>query len=399
MLIADPIDGRSSPAVPPCPKTKRDTMLKSIDMLIGLSVVMLMVSLAVTVMTQAIVTAINTRGVHLKQGLVELLTQIDPGLEKTAAKIARQVLRHPLTREMSLFGLPRTGTVIQREEFTKLLLELASGNTNDKDTQQTLKEALAANGVPEPGKTLENIRLLALNLEASTPGLANNVRQSVAILHEAAGPLVAKINAWFDQTMDRTSERFTFSTRLITFASALLVAFAIQLDSLALLNRLSSDDAFRATMLEQATPLLKQEVDAVTSDKPATSGTPVLTQEQRQQVLFLAGQGVITIPVNTKNCGGVLSCVDDWAKQWTAAWPQKSLFGVLLSTLLLSMGAPFWFRVLRELINLRSVLAGKEDVQRGERQSTQGSVDTPGGPAPASSAAVGGERGDLTAVG
>jgi hypothetical protein len=72
---------------------------------------------------------------------------------------------------------------------------------------------------------------------------------------------------------------------------------------------------------------------------------------------------------------------------------------MLLTTLLLSMGAPFWYSTLGRLLQLRSVLASKDDAQRRERQSSE---MAPAGQAaavrpPASAAA--GERGDLTAIG
>jgi hypothetical protein len=47
--------------------------------------------------------------------------------------------------------------------------------------------------------------------------------------------------------------------------------------------------------------------------------------------------------------------------------------GIALSTLLLSLGAPFWFEALKNLLRLRSVLAEKDDVQRAQRST----ADTP----------------------
>ena len=42
-------------------------MLKSLDVLIGMTVVLLALSMAVTVITQSITTVINSRGKHLKR--------------------------------------------------------------------------------------------------------------------------------------------------------------------------------------------------------------------------------------------------------------------------------------------------------------------------------------------
>src|SRR6185503_12072231 len=109
-----------------------------------------------------------------------------------------------------------------------------------------------ANGVAEPELTLKNIRQYALRLEKSSPELSHMARQNLAILHAAQSDLVGKINNWFDQSMDRTSQRFTASTRAITFAGAFIVAFVLQVDTPAVVNRLAGDDLLRAAFVSQA---------------------------------------------------------------------------------------------------------------------------------------------------
>jgi hypothetical protein len=51
---------------------------------------------------------------------------------------------------------------------------------------------------------------------------------------------------------------------------------------------------------------------------------------------------------------------------------------VLLSAVLLSFGAPFWYNALKNLLQLRSILAQKDDQQRSQRQNP----DSMGGSTP-----------------
>jgi hypothetical protein len=77
------------------------------------------------------------------------------------------------------------------------------------------------------------------------------------------------------------------------------------------------------------------------------------------------------------------------------AW---KLPGILLSALLLSLGAPFWYGRLQDLLKLRSSAAQNDAVQRCIRQTNQ----TPavvGPPAAVVSVAMAGEQGDPNAVG
>jgi hypothetical protein len=111
---------------------------------------------------------------------------------------------------------------------------------------------LKKNGIENPEATLEKIRMAALDLETAKPDLGASVRQGMAILQAARSDYVAKLNSWFDQTIDRVSQRFASSTRGITFVAAFLLAAALQVDTLLLVNRLSADDKMRDAFLAQA---------------------------------------------------------------------------------------------------------------------------------------------------
>lgn len=367
-------------------------MLKSIDVLIGLVVVLLALSMAVTVITQTITTIVNSRGRHLRRGLIDLLHQIDPALAAgdLSAKIATHILEHPLVSASTLpfaagsgwrrlFGGARLGNVIHREEFTKMVIGLASGDsTLDAAARDTLTQALSRNGISDPDTTLRAVRAIALQLEKSAPELSNAARQTAATLHAADSDFLAKIHAWFDQTMDRTSQRFTASTRVITFAGAFIVAFGLQVDTPLVFNRLQADDAFREALVKQAQQIDPQKPDEFDKNYRA----------------MLSEAGVIKLP-----------SVTDWGKCSLSSngvdlscFAGRTFGGMLLTALLLSLGAPFWYSALGNLLQLRSLLAAKDDAQRKERQT-----ETPpagaAAPASGSTAAAIGERGDLNAVG
>src|SRR4051812_27041633 len=181
-------------------------VFKSLDVLIGLAVIMLALSMAVTMLTQFLTTAFNSRGRHLRRGLADLLGQLDPTLRKQVAdEVATAVLTHPLVS--NTFG--GLGSVVHREEFTKLLLHLADGSSSSlkSDTRQILVQALQANGIKDPVATLSNVRTAAMQLESTSPQLGADTRQALALLQEAKSDLIGKVNNWFDQTMDRVAMR------------------------------------------------------------------------------------------------------------------------------------------------------------------------------------------------
>ena len=340
-----------------------------LDVLIGATTVLLLFSMAVTVITQAVTSLGGRRGRHLRAGLAGLLQQLGIPAGDVAKHIADSVLRHPLIAD----GKGRLGTVIHREEFTKLLLDLAAGNgtqTLHQDAQAALNKALQDGGIADPEQALKNIRAMALQLEASNPELSNHLRDALAILHEAPSDFVARVNSWFDQTIDRVSQRFTQYTHWITMGVSVAVVLVVQLDIIAVTDRLWIDDQFRSTVVTNATNTFSDQ-----AKKDDINPRPYYD--------LLSQSGLITLPSDAN----WVNRIKDWRKA-----P-----GMVLSVLLISLGAPFWYNALRDLLKLRSSLAQKDDQQR---QTTQ-----TGGAAGASAAAaaapawLSGERGDLAAVG
>jgi hypothetical protein len=413
-------------------------MLKTLDILIGVATVMLLFSMAVTIVTQFVANLMQSRGKNLLQGLTGLLKQIDPNLPAEAAnKIAETVLKHPLVAEAN----GKLGEVIHREEFSTLLMGLAAGEgaaTLDAVTKKAVEDLLAKNGVADPAGTLKNIRAAALVLEASNPELANDVRHGMAILQEARSQFVAKVHGWFDQTIDRVSARFTVTARIITFIAALIVAVTVQLDTFALVDRLSVDDQFREAVRGSADQLMKDAAAAQaaagnssatapaptpkTTDANAASGaatpTPTATATPSPTNSPASGAGTTTssTPTPTPAAGAAITDVqkkyynllstaglitmpgEDWSDRWT--WGKVP--GILLSALLLSLGAPFWYARLQDLLKLRSTVAQNDANQRQVRQTTQTPApgdDSSGPPTTLVRVVALGEQGDINAVG
>ncbi len=310
-------------------------MIKSLDILLGLTLVMLVASMAVTVLTQIWTTLFNMRGRHLRDGLIDLLNQLHCSLTCADTKaIADHLLRHPLIRD----GANRLGSLIHRDELTRLLLEGAAGRGTHllKDSaRQALVKALEHNGIADPEACLKCIRDAALALELSQPALAVSARHDMAILQSASSDFVAKINGWFDQTVDRISARFTFSTRRVTLFIALIVVGVTQMDTVSLVNRLSTDDALRGTLVQKAYAQEK------------------LSGMDPHQLAALASRDIFPMAQTPR--------------EWVNQWQPSKIPGAGLSVLLLSLGAPFWFEALKNMLKLRSLIAVKDDTQRAQR--------------------------------
>ena len=72
--------------------------------------------------------------------------------------------------------------------------------------------------------------------------------------------------------------------------------------------------------------------------------------------------------LETNNLIGVPVSFSDWERRWSKDNAPMKILGILLSSILLSLGAPFWYNALQNLLRLRSLVAVKDDVQRKARQ-------------------------------
>jgi len=444
-------------------------MLKSLDVLLGLSVVMLIVSMAVTLVSQGILNLLASRGRNLRTGLADLLELLDARLSRAEAEaIAALTLMQRTIGGRCRCRLPewlqffQFGEVIHREEFIKSLLDLAAcydvsiktefeqikarlanktfnvGQATEAletklleyplffkrlgietllakikkekaeakkrqyqqlekivakqiDLLDKLRLVLQDNGIADAGNTLKNVRMLALQFEKSNPELAHDVRVTNALLQEASSQFLAKICLNFDHLIDRVSVRFIATTRVVSVISAALVAVALQLDTVNLINRLSMDEKMRSAFVELAPKLAdeaqdkKQQPDEAAEKEGAQSQPTVDPEKEKFYLNFLAEQGLISLP-------------NDW-ESWRKHWRSMSLPGLVLSIFLLSLGGPFWYNALGKLLQLRSGLARKDEEQKNIRQTTQSVTDPQNPDNPPAANPLQGERGDLKALG
>lgn len=236
-----------------------------------------------------------------------------------------------------------------------------------------------------------------------------------ARLQEIRHPL----DRWFDASMDRVSQHFGSHLRLWTVGFAFLVAFGLQVDAIRLFRRLSSDATLRASVVARTDGLLRRMEE--TTNAPANAVASY--RDALEVVLARPSDGRFTNLVETLRIHAPFANVGE-ATNWLAAtlrslgtnaptatesgrliaeferevdrapllgavnrfqsaledefvvdlipkrfaWPwsssaRGSFLGTLVTGVFLSLGAPFWFNLLKNLSNLRPILASKQQAE------------------------------------
>ena len=174
-------------------------MLELLDIAIGFATIMLAVSLIIMALTQAISSVLALRGVKLRRGLEELIKQTAPSIATKAKELSEEIVKHPLVSDTAtVFPGPwKWASVIKKEEILPVLdnlLKLRANQPGFKGLPQAEQEALVA---------------------------------------------------WFDSFMTRVSQWFAMNTRWVTIALALVLSFAMHLDSVQVLKQLTEDTETR----------------------------------------------------------------------------------------------------------------------------------------------------------
>ena len=383
-------------------------MLAYLDTLIGFSVVMLVISLLITILTQIVSALLNHRGSNLKWGLQMLLANIDPKqfpkLTANAEAVAHSVLTHCLISDSWFSGNKMAQSIGARVPLLQQLVEryqlaAAIRPSELRDILQHLANNQFADTQPEIAAEIR--RLLGTNraVAAAAPG-AVSATQDVA----------ANLESWFNSMMDRVSEKFSMYMRIWTVAFAVTFAFGFGLNTMGLMNQLYTNGAFRNALvgsgqqaltsagkvLEAKNSLGAKYVEALrqvltdanvtpASQPPDTLPTPTDVVAWIQKNVPAAEQADVRkrfeVASGAVSQAFVQSSIDDATKVSAIAstagfdvlqsrWPKKPAWsdyvGVLATAGLLSMGAPFWFNALKSLTNLRPVVASKQDAEQGQ---------------------------------
>jgi hypothetical protein len=316
-------------------------VLRSLDTLIGFVTVLLVLSLAVTMLTQIVTNFLRLRSRHLRDGLLDIFLQL--GWEfagEGAEMLARKVVR--------------SRDAITREDLMEALLVLAQRNTELKDKITALTPGF------DPQTLLAHVRRAALELSVERPDLAAALVRATALARSPLSGLASEVFGVFDSTMDRVSAKFTAQSRKLVAVIGIAVALALPLDTFDLLKRLARSDSAR----QQAIALAQ----TFAGNPSSADLTP---RDVRLAAAKLQAAEMIVVPTSRA--------------EWLARWQQVNWAGVAVSALLLTLGGPFWFAVLKDLLRLRSPAASQESQDRAQRQAALSDL-----PPPAS-----GERGVL----
>ncbi len=284
--------------------------LQILDIGLGLIVVYLTLSLVCTAVNELIAGLVNHRGWKLETGIRGMLG--DALYERFRA--------HPLVG--SLGRGERGPSYIPPRTFSAVLLDLLSPAKAD----WTRTMAQVGKSIDELAQDSTVKRTLVL--------LMDRAHGDVEQLHQ-------NLETWFNDVMERVSGRYKRHTQVIVLVIATLVCFASNADTLGIADALAHDAALRGALVAQA--------QAYARDSTLVASEAAARIEKDIRRLRDLG-----IPLGWRSVPGDLP-----------GWLDK-VFGLLLTSFAVSLGAPFWFDMLNKVVNIRSAGRAPERSQSPE---------------------------------
>ena len=291
------------------------TGMPALDLAIGLAFIFLLLSLLASTLQEFIAAIFGLRARMLEQGLRNMLG----GDEDVLAAF----YEHPL-----IDGLYRGH--VARDDLGKGGLRRTKGPSyvSPRSFAAFILDAVA----PEQGQ-LNLLKTAA----GETQELPAGVRDRLRPLLDAAGDDLEayrkSLEAWFDDSMARVSGWYKRKTQVILLVIGAVVVLALNANTLTIANRLWSDQAIRAAVVQQA----DQAASQPTGDDP-------------RERLENAADDVASVA----KLGVPMGWSGEAKPDWSGTGWLTVLGGWLLTVLAISLGAPFWFDTLGRLSRLRS---------------------------------------------
>lgn len=306
-----------------------------LEVIVGVIFINVLVATICSTLREGIEARIKTRAAYLEISIREMFS------DKNGSGIAKAFYEHPLIS--SLFSDPytpgKTGPPALLAKGKNLPSYIPSGNfavaLMDIAARGPVTDAVSSDPA-SPVLSLATIRQNIVNI--------NNVQVQRALLtaiDTAQGDLnkaQSNIEAWYNGSMDRVSGWYKRSTYWVIFWIGLVVAVGFNINIITIADYLYKNDAVRGVLVKRA--------ETAAAD---TSYLSSLSYSKARHEL-----DTLSLPIGWNVGWGAPRQGDPKLSVWNDFF--GPIIGWLLTALAATLGAPFWFDLLKKVMVVRSTV-------------------------------------------
>ena len=293
--------------------------LQAIDVGLGLMFIYLILSLVCTAANELIAGLLQMRRRNLEKGLKSLLTH------EGDANLLEIFKNHALLK--SLYGEKFKPSYLPPGIFASVLLDLI--HPADPHTPRQMADIREGiNRFPNNSALKHTFRVLIHDAENDIQRLRRN------------------IESWYNEAMICVSGWYKTKTQYIIFFIALVITGLANADTIQLAKAFSQDPQLLAAVVIEA-----KKITASANLKETSSDI----QKLKEIMKPLEKSG---IPLGWEE-------FPSGNREWVS-----KIFGLFITALAVSLGAPFWFDMLKKVVNVRAGSLSPEDIEKQKKKDT-----------------------------
>lgn len=292
-----------------------------LDVAIGLVLMYTLLSLICSTINEGVSSLLALRASTLKGALDNLLGD----------DFAQKVFNHQLVKglvQKNRLPWKRRPSYIPSRTFVLTVLD-SLGQANGSGFPATVAEVKA--GVAKIAEVNPQVGRALMALVDEADGDLEKVKQNVT--------------TWFDSSMQRVSGWYRRKVETVILVIAIVVSFGVGIDSILVARTLWANPALRAMAVAAAEKAVNEPPPGLPAAGSQNSqGTPRSLDQVKKDMNTLQTQlDSLQLPT-----------APFWKSKGLLDWLTPHLFGFIITSAALSLGAPFWFDLLNKLVSLRS---------------------------------------------
>lgn len=216
-------------------------------------------------------------------------------------------------------------------------------------------------------QTLERLQneVIPPRLRDSLATLGKRAETQLRSAQQATGneiqQLQTEVENWFNNGMQRASGVYRRNVKGVGLLIGLAIAFTLNADTFYMYQRLSNDPAIRNSIIQTAQQINVQNFDSVqelSDELPVGELSEKIKKDLIKADLRSMGTAVeetlADYPLPIGRTSSVLKAQLDAEKNWPVPIIPQRFVGWSITALALSMGASFWFDLLRKITSVRA---------------------------------------------
>jgi hypothetical protein len=369
----------------------------ALDIVIGLVFIYLLYSLLATIMSELIASMLGLRARNLKEAIDRMLNDEKPvklikrildsfNITKSPKNpVVNTFYNHPEIKYLGSSGLFKAPSNFKSTNFSKTVMSIIFGEgkvTREMIDSQIEKPMIIYRDKNNVEKVIE--------IDPETAGYIKG------LWDEAQGDVEkfkAMLGNWFDRTMEQTIEWYKRKIRIVTIILGFMIAWLFNADTFVIVKNLSTDKKAREQIVNMAIAYVENNQAFIDTVRAHKGPNFEYSQKKLDSLLVIKNQveadltkantllGIgCRLPAEfivTKDSAGKFSSAPPvearflkkryagsteetikpkFKDQWSYLWYLFShhFFGFLVTTIALSLGAPFWFDLLSKVMSLKT---------------------------------------------